>query len=74
LRIRQIVGPRQAGLHRVEHVSAGVERDQPALLRFGHVKSGVGHAERIENARLEEGIEGFSGDDLDDAAKHVGRH
>lgn len=61
-------------LHRIEHISAIVERNQPALLHVRNMESGVRHTERIEDARFQEGLEGLARDDLHDAAEHVGCH
>ena len=50
-----------------------VERGEPIVVGLVGVEAGLDHAERPEHARREELVERLAGDDLDDAAEHVGR-
>ena len=47
---------------------------EPAALLLGHPERGVVHAERIQDALFDEGVERLAGGDLDDAPQDVGRH
>ncbi len=42
------------------------------LLLGGHVKTGVDHAQGVEDALLQEHVEALTGDHLDDSGSDVG--
>ena len=55
-------------------IGLDVVRREPTLLPVPNLKARVVHAERAEDAFVEERVEGGSGPDFDEAAEHVGRH
>ena len=78
----QIVGcsrdqPAAAGEHlaRLGHIEGGIARlrrlDQAAKRRLRHMKAGIHHMQRTEDAVLEELVEWLFRRDLDDVRQHV---
>ena len=64
-------GGRHRPLHELPIGAARVHRDDARILRRRHQVARVVHAERLQDARLEERVDLLSRDRLDDVAEHA---